>query len=73
MRCPGQDTRYWSPDSVFEMNCPQCGMAIEFFKDDPFRKCSNCSHKLRNPKRDDGCASHCANADKCVGTRKSKD
>ena len=22
MRCPGQDTRFWKPEDIFEMKCP---------------------------------------------------
>ena len=31
-KCPGQDTRYWTLDDVFESLCPHCGYSIEFFR-----------------------------------------
>ncbi len=67
MKCPGQDSRYWKPGSIFEAKCPQCGEPIEFFKDDPTRKCVNCGHKMVNPNMDFGCAAYCRFADQCIG------
>ena len=67
MKCPGQDTQYWKPGDVFEVNCPSCSKNVEFFKDDPKRRCSNCGHMFINPKLDFGCASYCPHAEKCIG------
>ncbi len=67
MKCPGQDSRYWKPGSIFEAKCPQCGEPVEFFKDDPTRKCVSCGHKLVNPNMDFGCAAYCKFADQCIG------
>ncbi len=67
MKCPGQDSRYWKPGSIFEAKCPQCGKPVEFFKDDPTRKCVSCGHKLVNPNMDFGCAAYCKFADQCIG------
>jgi putative nucleotidyltransferase with HDIG domain len=67
MKCPGQDIRYWKPEAVFDVKCPKCGNAVEFFKDDSTRKCRNCGHKFINPKMDFGCASYCQYAAQCVG------
>jgi HD superfamily phosphohydrolase YqeK len=67
MKCPGQDSRYWQPGSIFETKCPQCGQEMEFFKDDTTRKCKNCGHRLLNPKMDFGCASYCQYAEQCLG------
>jgi len=67
MRCPGQDSRYWKPGAIFEVSCPKCGSPIEFFKDEPTRRCKNCGHKLINPKMDFGCASYCKFAEQCLG------
>lgn len=68
MQCPGQDSRYWSGEDVFETKCPKCGQSIEFFKDDSQRRCANCGHKMLNPKIDFGCASYCPYADQCLGS-----
>jgi hypothetical protein len=67
MKCPGQDSRYWKPGSIFESKCPQCGELIEFFKDDPTRRCNNCGQKTVNPNMDFGCAAYCRFADQCIG------
>ncbi|MCP4716947.1 MAG: HD domain-containing protein [Deltaproteobacteria bacterium] len=66
MKCPGQDTRYWKADDIFEAACPHCGAMIEFFKDDATRRCRQCQNKVANPKMDFGCASYCKFADQCL-------
>lgn len=68
MKCPGQDTQYWQPGAIFEEKCAECGAAIEFFKDDPSRKCPNCGHKMVNPRMDFGCAAYCKYAEQCLGS-----
>jgi len=68
MQCPGQDSRYWSGEDVFETKCPKCGHTVEFFKDDSQRKCGQCGHRMLNPKLDFGCASYCPYADQCLGS-----
>ncbi len=67
MQCPGQDSRFWGLDAIFETTCPQCGKEVEFFKDEPFRTCKGCGFKIVNPKMDFGCASYCQFAEQCVG------
>ncbi|MGD8888308.1 MAG: HD domain-containing protein [Desulfobacterales bacterium] len=67
MKCPGQDTQYWTPGAIFEVKCPKCGHKVEFFKDDTTRKCSKCSHRFVNPHMDFGCASYCQYAEQCIG------
>jgi hypothetical protein len=67
MKCPGQDTQYWSASAIFEAPCPQCKAVVEFFKDDPSRKCPHCGHRFVNPKMDFGCAAYCAYAEQCLG------
>ena len=42
VRCPGQDQRFWKPGDIFEVKCPGCGGAVEFFKDEPKLKCPKC-------------------------------
>lgn len=68
MKCPGQDTRYWKPDAIFETQCPKCGQILEFFKDDTARNCRRCGHRLVNPNMDFGCAAYCEYAEQCLGT-----
>lgn len=67
MKCPGQDSRYWKPGAIFEVECPECKNKVEFFKDEPTRKCRNCGHKLVNPNMDFGCAAYCKFAEQCLG------
>jgi len=67
MKCPGQDTQYWKPGSIFETQCPECGQEVEFFKDDASRKCQ-CGHRFINPELDFGCASYCQYAEQCLGS-----
>lgn len=68
MKCPGQDSRYWKPGSIFEAKCPECGKTVEFFKDDTTRKCGHCGHRFANPQMDFGCAAYCKFADQCLGS-----
>lgn len=68
MKCPGQDSRYWQSNAIFETKCTKCGAAIEFFKDDTARKCESCGYRMINPKMDFGCASYCEYAKQCLGT-----
>ena len=67
MRCPGQDSRYWKHDAIFDSKCPECGTEIEFFKDQTTCKCKNCGKQVVNPKMDFGCASYCQYAEQCMG------
>jgi endogenous inhibitor of DNA gyrase (YacG/DUF329 family) len=59
MKCPGQDSRYWGPDAIFDVPCPSCGTAVEFFKDEATRRCTSCGFRFRNPSIDVGCAQWC--------------
>lgn len=67
MKCPGQDPRYWNFDAIFDVECPNCGSKMEFFKDETRRKCKNCGQYVLNPKMDFGCAAHCKFAKQCFG------
>jgi hypothetical protein len=67
MKCPGQDTQYWQPGAIFEVDCPKCGKQVEFFKDDTSRKCGHCGHRFVNPNMDFGCAAYCQFAEQCIG------
>ncbi len=67
LKCPGQDTRYWKPEDIFELPCPVCNTAVEFLKTDRRRKCPNCGYTFRNPRLDLGCARWCPYAELCLG------
>jgi len=66
-RCPGQDRRYWRPEDIFEEKCPQCGSAVELWKDEGVRRCSNCGTSVVNPRVAQGCAQWCKFAKECLG------
>ena len=66
MKCPGQDSRFWKPEDVFEIQCLKCGRTVEFFKDDVKRKC-RCGQEIVNPRLDFGCAQWCEYGDQCLG------
>ncbi len=66
-RCPGQDQRFWKPEDIFEVQCPDCGGTVEFFKDEPKLKCHKCGQMVVNPKIDLGCAEWCQYAEQCLG------
>jgi len=68
MQCPGQDSRYWDGEAIFESTCKGCGASIEFFKDDSKRRCRACGAENLNPKIDFGCAAYCPYAEQCLGT-----
>ncbi len=68
MKCPGQDSRFWKADAIFEVKCPHCGTTIEFFKDDTRRRCPECGEQVPNPEMDFGCAAYCPYAEHCLGS-----
>ncbi|MGA2108199.1 MAG: phosphohydrolase [Syntrophorhabdales bacterium] len=67
MKCPGQDTRYWKPGDIFDVDCPHCGSKVEFFKDEATRRCRSCRKTVVNPRMDFGCAAYCQYAADCLG------
>ncbi len=67
VRCPGQDQRFWKPEDIFDVKCPDCGQTVEFFKDEPKLKCRKCGKVVINPKIDLGCAEWCQYAEQCLG------
>ncbi len=73
MKCPGQDMRNWKPGDIFDVECPQCGNAVEFFKDEGTRRCGQCGNKVVNPRMDPGCAGHCEFAAQCLGDARPHD
>jgi DNA-directed RNA polymerase subunit RPC12/RpoP len=66
IHCPGQDLRYWKLDDVYEVVCVHCGARIEFFKDDPRRRCKACDKLMLNPRNDMSCAQWCKHAKECL-------
>jgi endogenous inhibitor of DNA gyrase (YacG/DUF329 family) len=67
IRCPGQDQRFWKPQDIFEVPCPGCGRAVEFFRDEPTLKCPGCGGVVVNSRLDLGCAQWCKQAEQCLG------
>jgi HD superfamily phosphodiesterase len=67
VRCPGQDLRFWKLGDIFDVPCPHCGMAVEFWRDEPSVKCPQCRAVIINPKLDLGCAQWCQHAEQCLG------
>lgn len=65
-RCPGQDTRFWTADDIFEAPCTACGEPVEFFKDDLQRACPHCGGFAFNPHHDMACAAWCPSAAQCL-------
>jgi len=47
-KCPRQDPNNLKADDIFEINCPECGKSIEFFKDDRLHKCPKCGKIVAN-------------------------
>jgi hypothetical protein len=66
-KCPGQDTQQWGFDAIYDIDCPKCGTAIEFFKDQVKQRCRQCREVVFNERMDLGCAKWCPSADSCVG------
>ena len=52
-KCPRQEQRSWSPDDEIEVECPGCGLSLEFFQDEEKRKCRNCGQMVINPGNQD--------------------
>ena len=68
-QCPGQDTRLWGPESIYDVECRNCGARVEFFKDEVRRRCSKCGERVLNEQMDLGCAEWCQYASECVGAK----
>ena len=66
-KCPGQNTMFWRPDDIYDVSCPNCDYAVEFFKTDVKRACPHCSQKILNPKMNFACAEWCDMAEECLG------
>ena len=65
--CPGQSSMFWRPSDIYDLPCPTCGGAVEFFKTDIRRTCKGCGTRILNPRVDFSCAEWCAVAKDCMG------
>lgn len=66
-KCPGQDTQQWGFDAIYDVECPKCHQAIEFFRDEVKHRCKSCGEVVFNERMDLGCAKWCPSAASCVG------
>ena len=66
-KCPGQDTQQWGFDAIYDVECPKCHAALEFFKDEVKHRCKGCGEMVFNDRMDLGCAKWCPSAASCVG------
>jgi hypothetical protein len=66
-RCPGQDSQQWGHDAIYDVECPACRAAIEFFKDEVKHRCPSCGEMVFNDRLDLGCARWCPSAAACLG------
>jgi HD superfamily phosphodiesterase len=73
IKCPGQNPQFWKPEDLIELPCPGCKAIIEFFKDEPKRKCHLCNQEVLNPRVDFGCALWCPKALECIGEARYKE
>lgn len=67
MRCPGQDWSQWTGEFAFEVPCPKCDAAVEFFRDETSARCPSCGHRFQNPRTSFDCAKWCSFAEECLG------
>ncbi|MHC5101105.1 MAG: hypothetical protein ACYSOG_04640 [Planctomycetota bacterium] len=51
-RCPRQDPNNLKAGDIFEIDCPECGNSIEFFKDETERTCKGCGDRVVNTQLD---------------------
>ena len=72
IKCPGQDARFFDPDDIKESRCPKCGKDVEFFRDDPSRKCPHCGARFKNPHLDLKGAEWCPHAGDCLDSVSKK-
>ncbi|HOE64910.1 MAG TPA: hypothetical protein PLO62_00150 [Candidatus Hydrogenedentes bacterium] len=48
--CPGPYRKDWHPEDIFLVTCPECGVAVEFWKDDASQRCPQCKATVSNPR-----------------------
>jgi ribosomal protein S27AE len=61
-KCTGNNTYEWGFDAVFEIECPNCGNMVEFFKDEITRNCGKCHATVENNSQDYGCSLWCSSS-----------
>jgi len=59
-KCTGNNTQEWGFDAIFDVECPECGYVVEFFKDEITRNCPMCEGTIINPRKDYGCGQWCS-------------
>jgi hypothetical protein len=61
-KCTGNNMYEWGFDAIFDVECPNCGSFLEFFKDEIIRKCSGCGNKVVTNRKDKGCNQRCSSS-----------
>ena len=77
-KCTGNNTQEWGFDSIFDVQCQNCGHMVEFFKDEITRYCPKCTTSVSNDRKDFGCALWCSSSSPyprniCPKFKRSKD
>jgi len=71
MKCLGQDMRDWKEGDIFEVTCPWCAIGkVEFFKDEPRRKCTVCGKEIKVDRKPDEPKSNRKYCDHCLLERR---
>ncbi len=58
-------------DDVTVAPCPGCGHPVEFWPDEPVRRCRKCGHRFLNPENTMKCLNWCAHAAECLSSMAS--
>lgn len=61
-KCSGNNTEEWGFDAIFDIECPNCGNLVEFFKDEMKRNCPKCKEAVLNDREDFGCGQWCSSS-----------
>jgi len=77
-KCTGNNTQEWGFDAIFDVECPECGSLVEFFKDEIKRNCPHCRNSVPNDRGDHGCDQWCSSTsfhsrNLCPRFKRSKD
>jgi len=59
------------PQDVAEAECPECGHPVEFWPDEPVRRCRECGRPVVNPGHDMKCLEWCKHASECLSAIRS--